>query len=200
LVLDEADRLIEKAFFSDVKIILESFPKERQTLLFTATHTAELKKITKISLRNPIRVILTDHHEQTTPKGLSEYYAIVPLSEKFNSLYSFIRSHRSSKIVVFLETIKLVRYVFESFRHLRPGIPLCHLTGKQSAESRFTTCQSFAQQKRGVIFATDVAAVVWIFHKLIGSFKLIVLHQQIFIFTELEEQLDFLQMDNLFYF
>lgn len=52
----------------------------------------------------------------------------------------------------------MVRFVFESFRHLKPGLPLLHLTGKQSSELRFSTCADFAKKERGVIFTTDVAA------------------------------------------
>ena len=57
-----------------------------------------------------------------------------------------------------MQTVKLVRFVFEAFRHLKPGIPLLHLTGKQSSDLRFTVCRQFSDKDRGVIFTTDVAA------------------------------------------
>jgi len=158
LVLDEADRLMGKEFFKDLKHILASFTNIHQTLLFTATANKAIKELTKISLSNPAHVLLTDLKEYVTPDNLMQFYTIVPLSEKWNTLFSFLKSHLNDKIIVFMETIKTVRFAYEAFRHLRPGLPIMHLTGKQKSASRFAVCQDFAKQKRGAIFTTDVAA------------------------------------------
>lgn len=158
LVLDEADRLLGTEFIKDLKNMIPEFPKERQTLLFTATATKSLHTLTKSYLQNPAKVILSDNRISATPDNLIQFYTVVPLSEKINYLYSFLKSHRSDKIIVFMETVKLVRYVFEAFRHLKPGLPLLHLTGKQSSDLRFSVCRDFASKDRAVIFTTDVAA------------------------------------------
>ncbi|KAK8863696.1 hypothetical protein M9Y10_011386 [Tritrichomonas musculus] len=158
LVLDECDRLLGNEFLKDLKPIIREFPKTRQTLLFTATAGKAIKSLSKIWLYKPIQVLITEKRESATPDNLVQFYAIVPLSEKINTLYSFIRSHKSDKLIVFMETVKMVRFVFEAFRHLKPGLPLLHLTGKQSSELRFSVCSDFAKKERGVIFTTDVAA------------------------------------------
>ena len=158
LVLDEADRLMGKGFLKDIKIIIDFLPKDRQTLLFTATANKAIKDLSKVSLNNPTRVLLTELQEFATPENLMQFYTIVTLDQKWNTLYSFLKSHANDKIIVFMETIKMVRFAYESFRHLRPGLPILHLTGKQNSNLRFSVCQDFTNQKRGVIFTTDVAA------------------------------------------
>ncbi|OHS96807.1 DEAD/DEAH box helicase family protein [Tritrichomonas foetus] len=158
LVLDEADRLLGTEFVKDLKQIIREFPKNRQTLLFTATAGKAIKSLSKLWLQNPVSVLITEKRESATPDNLVEFYTIVPLSEKFNTLFSFLRSHKSDKLIVFMETVKMVRFAFEAFRHLKPGLPLMHLTGKQSSELRFSVCRDFANKERGVIFTTDVAA------------------------------------------
>lgn len=158
LVLDEADRLLGNEFMKDLKVMLKEFPKNRQTLLFTATAGKAIKSLSKISLKNPVQVLITEKRESATPDNLVQFYSTVNIGEKFNTLYSFIRSHKSDKMIVFMETIKMVRFVYEAFRHLKPGVPLLHLTGKQSSDLRFATCNDFAKKDRAVIFTTDVAA------------------------------------------
>ena len=158
LVLDEADRLMGTEFLKDLKQIIKELPKSRQTLLFTATARAVNKELSRLSLQRPVTVILTEARDSATPDNLYQCYAVVELKEKLNTLFSFLKNHKSSKIIVFMGTVKLVRFVFEAFRHLKPGIPLMHLTGKQSSELRFSVCRQFADRDRGVIFTTDVAA------------------------------------------
>lgn len=158
LVFDECDKLLEPKFLKDLKPIIQYFPKERQTLLFTATVDKAIRSLSKIWLKNPVPVLLTEKRSSATPDNLSQFYAIVPLSEKFNTLFSFLKTHKSDKLIVFMETVKMVRFAFEAFRHLKPGLPLLHLTGKQSSELRFSVCNDFARKERGVIFTTDVAA------------------------------------------
>ena len=158
LVLDEADRLMGTGFLEDLKRIIRELPKTRQTLLFTATAHAVNKELSRLSLQRPVTVILTEARESATPDNLYQCYAVVELKEKLNTLFSFLKNHKSKKIIVFMQTVKLVRFVFEAFRHLKPGIPLLHLTGKQSSDLRFTVCRQFSDKDRGVIFTTDVAA------------------------------------------
>ena len=159
LVLDEADRLLAtKDFMHDLEVILESIPKSRQTLLFTATATSALKKITRISLQNPERVNLTEKSSSATPDNLAQFYSVVPISQKINALFSFLKTHRGDKIIVFFETRKLARFAYEAFRHLKPGLPLILLTGKQKENTRFAASADFSTKERAALFTTDVCA------------------------------------------
>lgn len=158
LVLDEADKLMNKEFIRDLKHVITDLPETRQTMLFTATATKAIKDISKLSLSNPARVNLTEERSSVMPEGLMQFYAMVNLSEKWNTLFSFLKMHLNDKIIVFMETVKMVRFAYEAFRHLRPGIPILHLTGKQNSNLRFDVIREFKDQKRCAIFTTDVAA------------------------------------------
>ncbi|EAX89911.1 DEAD/DEAH box helicase family protein [Trichomonas vaginalis G3] len=158
LVLDEADKLMNKEFIRDLKHVIADLPDTRQTMLFTATATKAIKDISKLSLSNPARVNLTEERSTVMPESLIQFYAIVNLSEKWNTLFSFLKMHLNDKIIVFMETVKMVRFAYEAFKHLRPGLPILHLTGKQNSNLRFDVIREFKSQKRCAIFTTDVAA------------------------------------------
>lgn len=83
---------------------------------------------------------------------------ITPLPEKLNTLYSFLRSNVHAKILVFLSSGKQVRFVYESFRRLRPGISLLHLHGRQKQTARLDITSKFSTAKYSCLFATDVVA------------------------------------------
>ncbi|KAL8800839.1 MAG: hypothetical protein Q9182_004899 [Xanthomendoza sp. 2 TL-2023] len=158
LVLDEADRILDMGFQSTVDAIVEHLPKERQTLLFSATQTKKVSDLARLSLRDPEYVSVHEAASSATPSTLQQNYIITPLSEKLNTLWSFIRSNLKSKILVFLSSGKQVRFVYESFRHMQPGIPLLHLHGKQKQTARLDITDKFSATGNSCLFATDVVA------------------------------------------
>ncbi|KAL8816892.1 MAG: hypothetical protein Q9223_004177 [Gallowayella weberi] len=158
LVLDEADRILDMGFQSTVDAIVEHLPKERQTLLFSATQTKKVSDLARLSLRDPEYVSVHEAASSATPSTLQQNYIITPLSEKLNTLWSFIRTNLKSKILVFLSSGKQVRFVYESFRHMQPGIPLLHLHGKQKQTARLDITDKFSATRNSCLFATDVVA------------------------------------------
>ncbi len=80
------------------------------------------------------------------------------LDQKLDLLFSFIRTHLKSKIIVFLSSCKQVRYVHEIFCKLQPGVPLMCLHGKQKQPKRMAIFDQFCKKKVAVLFATDIAA------------------------------------------
>ncbi|KAI9736410.1 MAG: ATP-dependent RNA helicase dbp4 [Claussenomyces sp. TS43310] len=158
LVLDEADRIMDMGFQPSVDAILEHLPKERQTLLFSATQTKKVSDLARLSLREPEYVAVHEDASSATPSTLQQHYTITPLPEKLNTLFSFIRANLKSKILVFLSSGKQVRFVYESFRHLQPGIPLLHLHGRQKQTARLDITSKFSSSKNSCLFATDVVA------------------------------------------
>lgn len=158
LVLDEADRILDMGFQSSVDAILEHLPKERQTMLFSATQTKKVSDLARLSLKEPEYVAVHEAATSATPTTLEQHYIIVPLAEKLNTLFSFIRANLKSKIVVFMSSGKQVRFVYESFRHLQPGIPLLHLHGRQKQTARLDITTKFSQSQASCLFATDVVA------------------------------------------
>jgi ATP-dependent RNA helicase DDX10/DBP4 len=158
LVLDEADRIMDMGFQSSVDAIIEHLPKKRQTMLFSATQTKKVSDLARLSLRDPEYVAVHEAASSATPATLQQFYVLTPLPEKLNTLYSFIKANLKAKIIVFLSSGKQVRFVYESFRHLQPGIPLMHLHGRQKQSARLDITSKFSSSKNSCIFATDVVA------------------------------------------
>lgn len=158
LVLDEADRILDLGFADTLNAIIENLPEERQTMLYSATQTRSVKDLARLSLKDPEYVAVHEHSKTSTPQGLTQNYVVCDLPEKLNFLYSFIRNHLKSKILVFASSCKQVKFIFESFKWLRPGIPLMALYGKQKQLKRMAIFDDFCKKTEAVLFATDIAA------------------------------------------
>ncbi|KAK4494926.1 hypothetical protein PRZ48_014282 [Zasmidium cellare] len=158
LVLDEADRILDMGFQRDVDAIVDYLPRERQTMLFSATQTKRVSDLARLSLNEPEYVSVHEAAQSATPKTLQQNYVITPLPEKLDALWSFIQSAKKSKILVFLSSGKQVRFVYEAFRQMQPGIPLIHLHGRQKQTARLEITQKFSSAQHSCLFATDVVA------------------------------------------
>ncbi|OTB09906.1 hypothetical protein K445DRAFT_323500 [Daldinia sp. EC12] len=158
LVLDEADRIMDMGFQSAVDALVEHLPKSRQTMLFSATQSKKVSDLARLSLKDPEYVAVHEAAAAATPTTLTQHYLVTPLAEKMETLYGFIKANLKSKMIVFLSSGKQVRFVYESFRHLQPGIPLLHLHGRQKQVARLEITSRFAAAKYSCLFATDVVA------------------------------------------
>ncbi|EPS36061.1 hypothetical protein H072_10519 [Dactylellina haptotyla CBS 200.50] len=158
LVLDEADRILDMGFKDAIDAIVQGIPKDRQTLLFSATQTKNVNDLARLSLKDPEYVAVHESATSATPGKLQQHYIITPLPEKLDILWSFIRANVKSKILVFFSSTKQVRFVYETFRQMQPGIPLLHLHGKQKQTARLEITANFSNSKNSCLFATDVVA------------------------------------------
>jgi ATP-dependent RNA helicase DDX10/DBP4 len=158
LVLDEADRILDMGFQRDVDAILDYLPTDRQTMLFSATQTKKVSDLARLSLKDPEYISVHQEAITATPSSLTQTYILTPLPQKLDTLWSFLQTTKKSKILVFLSSGKQVRYVYESLRHLQPGIPLLHLHGRQKQMTRLQVTKRFAAAQASCLFATDVVA------------------------------------------
>ncbi|KAH7130625.1 P-loop containing nucleoside triphosphate hydrolase protein [Dendryphion nanum] len=158
LVLDEADRILDMGFQKDVDAIVDYLPKERQTLLFSATQSKKLSDLARLSMNEPEYVSVHAEDKSATPKSLQQIYIISPIEDKLDTLWSFIQASKKSKIICFFATAKMVKFVYESFRRMQPGIPLLHLHGRQKQSARLDITAKFSSAKYSCLFATDIAA------------------------------------------
>ncbi|KAL3143488.1 hypothetical protein ABBQ38_002294 [Trebouxia sp. C0009 RCD-2024] len=159
LVLDEADRILDMGFSATLNAILQNLPQERQTMLFSATQTKSVKDLARLSLKDPEYIAVHAEAAMPTPVKLQQAYVVCELHEKVNVLWSFIKTHLRSKIIIFLSTCKQVKFMYEAFKKLRPGVPLRSLHGKMKQFKRMAVFYDFCQAKTGsVLFATDIAA------------------------------------------
>ncbi|KAF7292788.1 RNA helicase [Mycena indigotica] len=174
LVLDEADRILDMGFKKTLSALLSHLPKSRQTLLFSATQTDSVADLARLSLKDPVHIGVGEANAETTttkmaddsttstlalPAGLQQNYLVCPLDQKLSLLFFFIKTHLTSKTLVFLSSCKQVRFVFTAFCRMHPGIPLMHLHGKMKQTARLETYTKFTRAGgAAVLFATDVAA------------------------------------------
>jgi len=146
-------------FARTLSALLSHLPKSRQTLLFSATQTQSVAQLARLSLKDPVSIgIGSEESKIDTPETLTQYYNICDLDKKLDVLWSFVKMHLQSKVLVFLSSGKQVRFVYESFRRMQPGIPLLHLHGKQKQSARLAMYTRFTSSQHAVLFATDIAA------------------------------------------
>jgi len=158
LVLDEADRILDLGFKTAMNAIVENLPKDRQTLLYSATQTKSVQDLARLSLKNPKYISTYEMSATITPKQLTQSYIVCELPEKLCVLYSFLHNHTKSKTIVFFSSCKQVKFTYESFCRLRPGVPLMALYGKQKQLRRVAIYNDFCSREFAVLFCTDIAA------------------------------------------
>lgn len=158
LVLDEADCILEMGFERAVSDIVANLPPSRQTLLFSATQTKSVRSLAKLSLKEPEYISVHEKSEFATPESLTQHFMEVPAPFKFDVLFSFMRTHLKSKTIVFVNSCKQVRFLFEIFRRIRPGIPLMAVHGKLKQAKRMAVYYEFLKKPAALLFATDLAA------------------------------------------
>jgi ATP-dependent RNA helicase DDX10/DBP4 len=167
IVLDEADRLLDLGFLPALRAIVGHFStstlpsgkSERQTLLFSATQSSDLASLAKLSLHEPLYINCNKSGEEgVVPANLEQFYAVVNLDRKLDAAWGFIKSHLKMKGVIFVTSGKQVRFIFETFKRLHPGLPLMHLHGKQKQATRLEIFQKFSSTKSALLISTDVAA------------------------------------------
>ncbi|ONM24056.1 DEAD-box ATP-dependent RNA helicase 32 [Zea mays] len=157
LVLDEADQILDHGFRNQVDAIISQIPKVRQTLLFSATQTKSVKDLARVSLRDPEYISVHEEARTATPDTLEQYAMIVPLEQKLNMLWSFIKRHLNSKTIVFLSSVKQVKFVYEIFKKLRPGIPLKCMHGRMKHVVQQAIVADF-NEATSVLFSTDITS------------------------------------------
>lgn len=157
LVLDEADRILDLGFEKTMNAILDNLP-QRQTLLFSATQTKKVSDLARLSLSRPEYVAVHERDDKSTPDSLEQSYVVCNLDRKLDVLYSFVKTHLKSKVLVFLSSCKQVRFVYETFCKLQPGTVIMCLHGKQKQSKRNLMFDKFCKSNACVMLCTDIAA------------------------------------------
>ena len=109
LVLDEADRMLDAGFAPALNAILAFLPAGRQTLLFSATQTRRVADLARLSLTDPEYVAVHADSAAATPPRLRQMYCEVPLPQKMDALWTFVKTHLAAKTLVFLSSCRQAR-------------------------------------------------------------------------------------------
>ncbi|NBV38112.1 MAG: DEAD/DEAH box helicase, partial [Verrucomicrobia bacterium] len=153
-ILDEVDRMLDMGFIEDVSRIIRLCPKERQTLLFSATVDERIGKIANWALRDPITV------DVRTGKTAAETvdHAIFPVDvfQKYDLLLELLRRSDYKSVIVFTRTKRDADRIAEWIEG--HGTPVATLHADRSQSERTQALQGFKQGKYSILVATDIAS------------------------------------------
>ena len=154
LILDEADRMLDMGFIHDIKKVLALVPKQKQTLLFSATFSDEIRELANGLLRSPVSIQVTPRN--TTVQRITQTIHPVGRAKKKALLTHIISEHNWSQVLVFTRTKFGANNVAE---HLtKNGIPAMALHGNKSQTARTQALAGFKNGDIRALVATDIAA------------------------------------------
>ncbi|MFY7980586.1 MAG: DEAD/DEAH box helicase [Limnohabitans sp.] len=154
LVLDEADRMLDMGFIHDVKKVLALVPSEKQSLLFSATFSDEIRELAGNLLKNPQSIQVTPSN--TTVQRITQVIHPVGRSKKKDVLLHIIQKHDWSQVLVFTRTKFGANNVADFLT--KNGVKAMALHGNKSQTARTQALAGFKSGEIRALVATDIAA------------------------------------------
>ncbi len=154
VVLDEADRMLDIGFLPDLQRILSYLPKQRQTLLFSATFSPEIRRLSQSYLQDPITVEVA--RPNATATNVEQRFYSVDEDDKRRAVRQLIRERELTQAIVFVNSKLGAARLARAFE--RDGLRTSALHGDKSQDERLKSLAAFKRGEVDVLVATDVAA------------------------------------------
>ena len=154
VVLDEADRMLDIGFLPDLQRILSYLPKTRQTLLFSATFSPEIRRLAESYLQEPVLVEVA--RPNATATNVEQRFYAVDADDKRRAVLKLIKERSLSQALVFVNSKLGCARLARSFE--RDGLRTNALHGDKSQDERLKALDAFKRGEVDVLVATDVAA------------------------------------------
>jgi ATP-dependent RNA helicase RhlE len=154
LVLDEVDRMVDMGFLPDVRKIVQLCPKERQTLLFSATIPPEIESLCSWVLKNPEIVDIGER--RSVAETVTHAFYPVAAAQKFDLLVALLEQTHYQSVIVFTRTKQAADNISDRLKALRHSVTVLH--SDRSQGERTAALDGFKSGKYEVLVATDIAA------------------------------------------
>jgi ATP-dependent RNA helicase RhlE len=154
VVLDEADRMLDIGFLPDLQRILSYLPKQRQTLLFSATFSPEIRRLAQSYLQDPVTVEVAQRN--ATASTVEQHFYSVSDDDKRRAVRQIVRQRELSQALIFVNSKLGAARLARAFE--RDGLNTTALHGDKSQDERLKALDAFKRGDVHLLVATDVAA------------------------------------------
>uniref|UniRef100_A0A8D0GG76 Probable ATP-dependent RNA helicase DDX47 n=1 Tax=Sphenodon punctatus TaxID=8508 RepID=A0A8D0GG76_SPHPU len=154
LVMDEADRILNMDFETEVDKILKVIPRDRKTFLFSATMTKKVQKLQRAALKDAVKCAVSSKYQ--TVEKLQQYYVFLPSKFKDSYLVYILNELAGNSFMIFCSTCNNTQRTALLLRNL--GFTAIPLHGQMSQNKRLGSLNKFKAKVRSILLATDVAS------------------------------------------
>lgn len=153
LVIDEADKMFDMGFIQDVRRIINTLNRKRQTLMFSATFSSQVMRIAQDYMKDPVTIKAKQYVDKDL---LKQYYYVLGINERFSLLVHLLQNETANLVVIFCGTRRTVDIVAYNLR--KHGFEAKAIHGGLTQQQRLKTLEEFHSKDMHILVASDLAA------------------------------------------